>query len=292
MGGHEAGEVASSHALQTLESALRGGATLAQAVAAANRAVYELASARPGGGMGTTLVAVLRTGSRYQIANVGDSRAYRVAQGRVEQVTRDHSFVEEAVRTGEMSMAEAQRSPWRNALTRAVGTDPEVEVDVFGPFDATRPHLVILCSDGLYRSLPPAVLAQGLDYIADLSGTARSLVEVALEHRATDNVTVAVVEMGAAAGAAMGAGVGAAPSAERHAEPPREPPRGGVARAWETPPPSAPAVPAADGEPPTRRYRHPHRRAAVWRWRMTEAVFFLIGGAVLLVCIAALLTML
>src|SRR5690606_4227177 len=104
-------------------------------------------------GMGTTLVALLIAGNRYTIASVGDSRAYRVDAAGVRQITVDHSLMAEAERNGDDAAEQLAGSPLRHALTRALGTEPQVEVDVFGPFDVEVPHTVVLCSDGLYRSI-------------------------------------------------------------------------------------------------------------------------------------------
>ena len=197
MGGHRAGEVASQSALETLLEGVKAGHSLASAVAAANRALYAAAQQNPEfAGMGTTLVALLRDGNAYQIANVGDSRAYRIEADRLEQITADHTFIAEAVSQGELSEEEAQRSRWRNALTRAVGTDPDLEVDVYGPFGALQPHAVVLCSDGFHGSVPSETL---LRYVADTDPqeAAKRLTDEAYRNGSKDNITVAVVTFGA-----------------------------------------------------------------------------------------------
>lgn len=199
MGGHRAGAVASRSALSALSAAVRSGQSLEAAVKAANAAIYTEAQQDPAlEGMGTTMVALLRAGRRYEVANVGDSRAYRIGDGRVRQITADHSFVAEAIAEGSMSAEEARRSPWRNALTRSLGSGPEVEVDVFGPFDAGEPHLVVLCSDGFHGSVSPRWLAHGVAHGADLQAAARRLTEMAYRNGSTDNISVAVVRFGGA----------------------------------------------------------------------------------------------
>jgi PPM family protein phosphatase len=198
MGGHQGGEVASAAALEVLTRELSGGAGLREAVLAANEAVYEQARQNPAlNGMGTTLVALLLDGQTYQIANVGDSRAYRVDLSGVRQVTRDHSFAAEAVQQKLMSSDEVARSPWRNALTRSLGTDASVEVDVFGPYEiAGPPHLVVLCSDGLYRSVESEAMWQTLVKAEDGDAAARALSSLAYENHSDDNISVAFLECG------------------------------------------------------------------------------------------------
>ena len=203
MGGHKAGEVASQSALETILTALKAGRSLHDAVADANSTLYAAARQNPNwSGMGTTVVALLREGDHYHIANVGDSRAYRVTDDRVEQITADHSFLAEAANTGAISLDDARRSRWRNALTRAVGTDTTLDVDVFGPFDANEPHNVVLCSDGLYNSVTDETLRGALALSPDPQTAAMHLTEEAYRNGSNDNITVAVVLFGAAQTAA------------------------------------------------------------------------------------------
>lgn len=196
MGGHSSGEVASSLALEVLVRELRSGSRLQEAAEAANAAVFAEASRDASrAGMGTTLLALLRTDAVYEIANVGDSRAYRVDQHGITRLTRDHSFAEEAASKALMGPEEIARSPWRNALTRSVGTQETVEVDLFGPFEiAGRPHTVMLCSDGLYRALSDDAAWHHLIGAPEPAAGARILVDLALRHGSDDNVSVAVVQ--------------------------------------------------------------------------------------------------
>src|SRR5262245_43588758 len=197
MGGHAGGEVASHHALSVLRAQVAAGRDLVEAVRKANSSVFEEAHAHPEYlGMGTTIVALLRDGSEYLIANVGDSRAYRIDGSGVRQLTQDHSYVAEAVRSG-LSVVEAEKSPWRNAVTRSVGTASDVEVDCFGPFDANEPHTVLLCSDGLYRTLSETELAS-LAANSELADAAKSLVASAFHNGSDDNITAALLRFGAA----------------------------------------------------------------------------------------------
>lgn len=198
MGGHAAGDLASATALDTLVQELRAGAELSQAVRNANSAVHETAARVSGSrGMGTTLVAVVRRGGTYHIANVGDSRAYRVDGAGIQQISHDHSFVAEAVRLGGLSPEEAARSPWRNTLTRSLGTSAEVEPDMFGPFASPGvPHLVLLCSDGVYKVLSNAAVWHIILSAEDASAAAGMLSAAAYQRGSSDNITAAVMEFG------------------------------------------------------------------------------------------------
>jgi PPM family protein phosphatase len=196
MGGHSGGEIASARALEVLRAQIAAGSGLTEAVRVANSAVFTEAHANPEYlGMGTTLVALLRSGGQYLVANVGDSRAYRIDANGVRQLTEDHSFLAEALRSG-VAVEDAEKSPWRNAVTRSVGTASEVEVDCFGPFDALEPHTVLLCSDGLYRTLSEHDLAEIAEPTISLSESAKALAARAFERGSDDNITVALVRFG------------------------------------------------------------------------------------------------
>lgn len=197
MGGHQGGAVAAQQALDVLVETVRAGRGLRDAMVAANAAVYRAAQEDPElTGMGTTLVALLHTGDSYYVANVGDSRAYVVTETEIKQVTADHSFLAEALRAGQMSAEEAKKSRWRNALTRAIGTDAQVEVDEFGPFEAKEPHSVILCSDGLHGSVPDDSLQQCVVHNRDVWAAAMCLADEAFRNGSKDNISVAVVRFG------------------------------------------------------------------------------------------------
>ncbi len=249
MGGHLGGAVASRLALETLVARLRLGDDLVAAARAANRAVHRAARERPGcAGMGTTLVALLRAGRDYEIVNVGDSRAYRVYGGVIEQITRDHSFLAEAYARGELAAGEADHSPWRHAVTRAIGLEPEVEVDRFGPFRAREPHLVLLCSDGLSNALPDEQLAAELTAAVDPAAAVERLGAAALAAAPSDNVTAAVARV-----------------APTHV---------GL---WRRPPPTG------RGQ---RRQERPAIAASIWRSRLVQAA--IVVGAVLLIVLTEL----
>jgi protein phosphatase len=195
MGGHAAGEVASALALETLVEALEGEQALDAAFRLANQRVNEKARESGKQGMGTTLVAVLLDSSGYSVANVGDSRAYVISDSGVRRITEDHSFVAEALKPGQ-SEEEAQSSQRKDALTRSIGTDAEVEVDVFGPFAVEENAAIFLCSDGLYKTLTDSDLGDLYLQSGGPRGAAQALVSAAYERGGDDNITVAIAEFG------------------------------------------------------------------------------------------------
>ncbi len=195
MGGHAAGEVASALALETLVSALEGGEALDAAVVSANAAVHQQARDPDKKGMGTTLTAVLVDDGEYFVANVGDSRGYLLTGDGIRQMTEDHSFVAEAMKRGQ-SREEAMATPWRDALTRSIGTEPQVDVDVFGPFPVKDDSALLICSDGLYKTLSDEDLRRIFLQSGSPDTVARTLVSEALERGSDDNISVAIAEFG------------------------------------------------------------------------------------------------
>ena len=195
MGDHAAGGVASALALETLVEALEGEQALDAAFRLANQRVNEKAREPGKQGMGTTMVAVLLDSSGYSVVNVGDSRAYVISDSGARRITEDHSFVAEALKRGQ-SEEEAQSSQWKDALTRSIGTDAEVEVDVFGPFSVEENAAIFLCSDGLYKTLPDSDLGDLYLQSGGPRGAAQALVSAAYERGSDDNITVAIAEFG------------------------------------------------------------------------------------------------
>ncbi len=195
MGGHLAGEVASALAVEELSVALEAGASVVSAFERANGRVR--AEAREPGrlGMGTTLVAALVDGDTFQVANVGDSRCYLVFGDGIRQLTEDHSFVAEARKRGQ-SEESILASRWREAITRSIGTDAFVEVDVFGPFPVERPCALLLCSDGLYKVLADTRLHELFRDSAGPQDAAAALAAGALEAGSDDNISVVIAEFG------------------------------------------------------------------------------------------------
>ena len=203
VGGHQAGEVASQTSVETLLRAFSEGehttAGLVEAAEAANQAVWQLAQgSREKRGMGTTLtaLALVQEDGEEQLAliNVGDSRAYLLQQGDLVQLTEDHSLVEELVRDGKLTPAEAQIHPQRSIITRALGMEPVIQVDSWEitPFQGDR---ILLCSDGLTNELSDERIASTLRQLADPQEAARELVRLARTSGGSDNITVVVVDV-------------------------------------------------------------------------------------------------
>jgi protein phosphatase len=146
--------------------------------------------------MGTTLVALVVAENHIRVLNIGDSRCYRLRSEHLEQISQDHSLVDEQVRLGRMTPAEALRSPLRNVITRALGTQSHVTPDVF-ELAAEPGDLFLLCSDGLTRELPDlqieALLSEGLPTISPLVNLCRRLVEAANQAGGADNITCLLV---------------------------------------------------------------------------------------------------
>jgi serine/threonine protein phosphatase PrpC len=210
MGGAAAGEVASSLAVDEMMRLLarrglegmppveagRLADAAAQAIAAANQAIYSRAQrSQRLCGMGTTLVAFIAEERRAWILNVGDSRGYRMRQGRLEQITMDHSLVEEQVRMGRMSRSEASHSPLRNVITRALGTSIQVTADSF-PLEVEPGDLFLLCSDGLTRELSGPRIESLLSAGQPLDGLCAELIHAANKAGGQDNITCMLVRAG------------------------------------------------------------------------------------------------
>ena len=202
MGGHAGGEVAARLAVDTLTVAFGAkpsGAGLSEAVNEANRVVYEHSLDNSElRGMGTTLTAaaLVNEDGRDVIAlvNVGDSRSYRFSDGRLSQITVDHSLAEEMVRSGEISESEAAVHPHRHILTRALGVADDVTVDLWR-IQPTRGDRFLLCSDGLTNELDEPQITEVLATVPDPQVAADLLVRAARTHGGSDNITVVVVDV-------------------------------------------------------------------------------------------------
>lgn len=198
MGGHAAGEVASSLAVETIAKTAPNAADpalLAASVEAANAAIIEAAANGLGkSGMGCTATCAYIDGTTIAIAHVGDSRAYLLHEGTLIRVTRDHSYVEELVDAGEITADEARTHPNRSVITRALGSDPAMYADHF-QLNIEEGDRLILCSDGLSSMVPDG----DIETIAAQSSTAQictdNLVDAALAAGGGDNVTVVVVDV-------------------------------------------------------------------------------------------------
>lgn len=198
LGGHEAGEVASKIAVETLRdnAPRRADANaLGRAVRAANREVIRAAREGIGRkGMGTTITAAIVDGLDVVIAQVGDSRAYRLHDGTLDRVTQDHSMVADLVRSGQISEAESRVHPHRSIITRALGTDPNMYADTF-EVDVEQGDRLLLCSDGLTAMLTDERIAELLATSRDPGTTARALVDAANELGGQDNISVVVIDI-------------------------------------------------------------------------------------------------
>ena len=200
MGGAQAGEVASGLAAAVLEEATgdeRGEERVSSLIQEANRRVFQRSHEDAAtSGMGTTMTVALLDNSDGTIAfgHVGDSRAYRVRGGELEQLTDDHSLVGELVRSGRLSPEEAESHPQRSVITRALGTEPDVDVDTF-TVEAEPGDIYLLCSDGLTDMISTRDILVAVEDSRDLDEAARSLVDAANGGGGEDNITVVLFEI-------------------------------------------------------------------------------------------------
>jgi serine/threonine protein phosphatase PrpC len=204
MGGAAAGEIASSLAVdevlrslsnsnQTLDQAAPLREVAEQAIFAANETIFSRSQrSQRLSGMGTTLVGLVVEERRVWVMNVGDSRCYRLRERRLEQLTLDHSLVEEQVRMGRMTRAEALRSPLKNVITRALGTQSQVTPDIF-EVEAEPGDLFLLCSDGLTRELSDSLIESLLTLDLSLEDLCARLVNAAKKAGGHDNITCLLV---------------------------------------------------------------------------------------------------
>ncbi|HSI30377.1 MAG TPA: Stp1/IreP family PP2C-type Ser/Thr phosphatase [Miltoncostaeaceae bacterium] len=198
MGGAKAGEVAAQLAVEEvarLEEPVEVGDVRA-AVGRANAAIRRMAREDPDkSGMGTTFTAAMLEEGRLDVVHVGDSRAYLWRDGRLRQLTEDHSVVAELVRRGSISPEDAEHHPHRNVITRALGAEPEVTVDTFSEY-LRDGDVVMLCSDGLSSYVSEEDIAAALADAVTLADAAKGLVERANGAGGTDNVTVVLARVG------------------------------------------------------------------------------------------------
>ncbi len=215
MGGYNAGEVASGIAVQTITELATEGAdreyrnevdpstglmrqsiVLRDAVARANKIIFQTAQSQTHcEGMGTTLVCAMFYDNKVSLAHVGDSRAYRLRSNKFEQLTLDHSLLQELVDRGFYSEEEAQRSTNRNYVTRALGVEPTVEVEVH-EFDVLPEDVFLLCSDGLPDMVEDEDIHLTIStFNASLDVVGQQLVNLANEHGGRDNVSVMLAQV-------------------------------------------------------------------------------------------------
>jgi PPM family protein phosphatase len=199
MGGAQAGEVASRLATAALKEADANGGgeqRIADLIQEANRRVYDRSSSDPNtSGMGTTITVALVEEDYVSFGHVGDSRAYLIRNAQMEQLTEDHSLVNELLKTGKLSREEAETHPQRSVITRALGTDPDVDVDTFS-VQAENGDLFLLCSDGLTDMVSEESI---LDVVErnrdDIDSALRALVKAANRGGGQDNITVVAFEI-------------------------------------------------------------------------------------------------
>ena len=200
MGGHNAGDYASSHGVNTLVEQIRKDANynpvkvIRYAIEAANTELLNSASGNESlQGMGTTMVVCTIVGQYAYVANIGDSRLY-VVQHAIRQVTRDHSLVEEMVRMGEINAEEARTHPKKNIITRALGAEKTVEVDFFD-LKLAAGSTILMCSDGLSNMVEDSRMEEIiLDPGKDLSLKGKELIREANQNGGKDNIAVILIE--------------------------------------------------------------------------------------------------
>jgi PPM family protein phosphatase len=200
MGGAQAGEVASGLAAAVLNEAGEGEPgedRVRSLIQEANRRVFQRSNEdAAASGMGTTMTVALAdtADGKIVLGHVGDSRAYRVRDGKLEQLTDDHSLVGELMRSGKLSPEEAEGHPQRSVITRAVGTEPDVDVDTF-TVQSEPGDLYLLCSDGLTDMVSDREILGLLDGSESLDATARALVDAANAGGGEDNITVVLFQL-------------------------------------------------------------------------------------------------
>lgn len=203
VGGEERGEVASQTAVETLIAGFRAapkgeshGVLLSRLVQSTNTKIYELGrSASPGGSrMATTVVACALRYDRVVVAHVGDSRCYLIRHGIASQITRDHTVVAEQVRLGILSESEAASAQTRHLLSRSLGNDLFVNVEITDK-QVQPGDVLLLCSDGLHGAVRGSDISEIIAWNPDLSIAARKLVDLANERDGGDNISVQLIRV-------------------------------------------------------------------------------------------------
>ena len=199
MGGHRGGEMASAITVSTLLELISNETVkhstadrlLHNAITQANKNVYNSSKTNPHyRGMGTTIVAVLFYDNCFTVAHVGDSRLYRLRNGQLEQITRDHSFVQEQIELGQHTAEQARKSSNKNLITRAIGIDNEVQIDIQKDA-AMAGDIYLLCSDGVNDMLDDNLIKATLvDNSGDLEKAASEIIRLANEQGGKDNISV------------------------------------------------------------------------------------------------------
>jgi PPM family protein phosphatase len=199
MGGAQAGEVASRLAAAALKesgTSAGGERRIADLIQEANRRVYDRSNSDPNtSGMGTTITVALVENGTVAFGHVGDSRAYLIRDGKMEQITEDHSLVNELLKSGKLSPEEAVAHPQRSVITRALGTDPDVDADTF-TIAAKPGDAFLLCSDGLTDMVDEDAILELVERNrSDIDAALKSLVRAANRGGGEDNITVVAFEI-------------------------------------------------------------------------------------------------
>ncbi|MCY9658214.1 Stp1/IreP family PP2C-type Ser/Thr phosphatase [Paenibacillus chondroitinus] len=203
MGGHQAGDIASQMAIDMISNELQSihwgmpvdacKQVLKEAIEKANEKIYEFASGQESyHGMGTTVVAVIASQELLIIGHIGDSRAYKIAGESITQLTEDHSLVYELVKNGQITLEEADHHPRRNWITRALGTEPGVEVDLY-EYSWRPGDIILICTDGLSGLVDSGDILRIIKSHAELDAAAKQLIQSALDEGGDDNVTVVLL---------------------------------------------------------------------------------------------------
>lgn len=207
MGGHQAGEIASGLALKQVSDAINKGffaqmteqdlkKLLASAVREANKNIYEMSMSEIGCvGMGTTITICVLFGSYAMIAHVGDSRAYAMRGNALHQITSDHSLVQELLKSGQITAEEAENHPQKNVITRALGTDSDVDIDIY-EFTVYAGDCIMLCTDGLSNLVTNQEIKEILSKNKHTSenALAESLIDLANQKGGFDNITAVILK--------------------------------------------------------------------------------------------------
>lgn len=199
MGGHNAGEVASALAKETVLDFMKGIQqeelllpSLMKAITKANHEIYALSSKeKTMSGMGTTMTAALSHHGRLDIAHVGDSSLYVVYNNEIKKITKDHSYVQELVDLGKVTEEDAKHHPNKNIITRAVGTNLHVEIEAYTR-QTDHKEIYLLCTDGLSDYLSAQEILEKLSGSQDMHKSMKELVEMAKERGGRDNITLVI----------------------------------------------------------------------------------------------------
>ena len=202
MGGHSAGEVASAIALKTVKSNLRKipdpeamPELLVRSIEDANTAIFQKSEAKAEQrGMGTTLTVAVLIRKQFFFGHIGDSRAYLLREGKLSQLTEDHSYVSELVKEGMLSPQEAEVHPQRSVLTRALGVERKVQIDI-SSLEIMLRDKILLCTDGLTAMLGDPEIEEMLNNPDDPQIICQRLVDTANQRGGDDNITVILIEM-------------------------------------------------------------------------------------------------